>query len=897
MPSERQEELADDRFVPVGLGEREKLARFLEAHGRQITQDWLARSAADEAVARPYLAEGPDGAGEVAASLLALIEHVREGGHDMHLPAHAAWLQCWHETGMSRGNIRDHFHALRDVTLEALERTDTIGEAEKRPLRMLLEAAVRNLRLETSEYETRRLLAEAVAERQRYQGLFDTSADSIVIVDLESLEILDANPAAERLLERTRSELQGLPLRALHDDLPLILPGLLAPRPDGRTPTYNLPLRRRDGSLMVVAINATTLEYGGHRASQVLMRDITERVRFREELARRADELQEQVAGQVSELERLGTFLENIIDALPARLLVLDENLNVLHANQAYLQERRNSDPVAGRHITEVFPRELLEDAGLLDQMRQTLETGSRLRWSAYRQPTPDHNERLLDIAIEPCPGAEGQRYLLVTLEDVTERQRQFYARLVLHHIVEAMLGVRDVDRLVHTLLTGITAGGAVGLGFNRAVVLLADEEARLLRAEQGVGPESPEEAGRVWSELSTRLTLEQFLADYEHLPPPEQRPLRDMIERLVFPLDDKERLPALAAHSRETIHVLDAGSDPRVPPELAEALGADEFVVAPMVVQDRIIGVAIADNRITQQSIHGPDIELLTALTNQAALAIDGAIFYAQAKRRADELQEAYSKLEAATERLVRSEALAAIGEVTAIVAHEIRNPLSTIGGFARMLRRRCHEVEIVKRNARIIEEEVAKLEDILSGLLDFSKPSRPRLEACSLAEIIRASIVSTQGQRERGNFELIEQISEDLPLVPVDCHQMEQVVRNLIINALDAMPYGGKITVGARREGNQVILWVSDTGMGIPAHHLDQIFDHFFTTKPTGTGLGLALAKKIVEDHGARLEVSSEEGVGSTFSVIFNLDEGEPATPAVLSAGESGDTGKGSS
>lgn len=896
MSSERQEELADDRFVPVGLGERETLARFLEMQGRQITEQWLARSRANEAVAMPYTAPSPEDGEEVEVSLLALIEHVREGGHDMHLPAHVAWLQRWHETGMGRGNIRDHFHALRDATLEALERTDSIAESDKRPLRMLLEAAVRNLRLETSEYETRRLLAEAVSERQRYQGLFDTSADSIVIVDLESLDILDVNPAAERLLERTRSELQGLSLRALHDDLPLILPGLLSPRPDGRTPTYNLPLRRRDGSLMVVAVNATTLEYGGHRASQILMRDITERVRFREELARRADELQEQVSGQVSELERLGTFLENIIDALPARLLVLDENLKVLHANQAYLQERRNSEQVAGRHITEVFPRELLEDAGLLQQMRNTLETGARLRWSAYRQPTPDHNERLLDIAIEPCPGAEGQRYLLVTLEDVTERQRQFYARLVLHHIVEAMLGVRDVDRLVHTLLTGITAGGAVGLGFNRAVVLLADEDAGVLRAQQGIGPESPEEAGRVWSELSTHLTLEQFLADYEHLPPPDQRPLHAMIERLVFPLDDPDNLPALAVHSRETVHVLDAATDPRVPAALAEALGADEFVVAPMVAQDRIIGVAIADNNINQQTIHGPDVELLTALTNQAALAIDGATFYAQAKRRADELQEAYSKLEAATERLVRSEALAAIGEVTAIVAHEIRNPLSTIGGFARMLRRRSDEAEIVKRNARIIEEEVSKLEDILSGLLDFSKPSRPRLEACSLADIIHASITSIQGRRERGDFELVEEISEDLPLVPVDCHQMEQVISNLIINALDAMPYGGKVTVGARQEGQQVILSVSDTGMGIPAHHLEQIFDHFFTTKPTGTGLGLALAKKIVEDHGARLDVTSEEGVGSTFSVIFNLDGGGAATPAALSMSEPGDTGKGS-
>jgi signal transduction histidine kinase len=211
-------------------------------------------------------------------------------------------------------------------------------------------------------------------------------------------------------------------------------------------------------------------------------------------------------------------------------------------------------------------------------------------------------------------------------------------------------------------------------------------------------------------------------------------------------------------------------------------------------------------------------------------------------------------------------------------------------------MLRRRSGEVEIVQRNARIIEDEVRKLEGILSGLLDFSKPTRPRLEACSLGDIVRASLTSIQGRLENERFRLAAEISPDLPLLPMDCHQMEQVVTNLVINALDAMPDGGTVTVAARQEGAEVILAVSDTGQGIPAHHLEQIFDHFFTTKPTGTGLGLALAKKIVEDHGARLQVTSAEGAGSTFAVVFHLDGSGPASPGSLPPSHPGDTGKGS-
>jgi signal transduction histidine kinase len=133
---------------------------------------------------------------------------------------------------------------------------------------------------------------------------------------------------------------------------------------------------------------------------------------------------------------------------------------------------------------------------------------------------------------------------------------------------------------------------------------------------------------------------------------------------------------------------------------------------------------------------------------------------------------------------------------------------------------------------------------------------------------------------------------MAPDLPLVPVDCHQMEQVVSNLIINALDAMPDGGTVTVAARHEGERVVLAVSDTGVGIPPQHVERIFDHFFTTKPSGTGLGLALAKKIVEDHGARLEVTSQEGAGSSFAITFILDQSATHAPS-----DGADAGKGPS
>ena len=594
---------------------------------------------------------------------------------------------------------------------------------------------------------------------------------------------------------------------------------------------------------------------------------------------RRAEELQAQLAARLDEVENLQAFLENVINALPARLLVLDENLTVLHANSAYLRQRRLSrEDVEGVHISEVFPHSLLEEAGLRQAMENTLATGDRVRWAGFRQATEDHAERILNIGLDPCAGTRGERNLLITIEDVTERHRQLYERSILHQIVQAMLGMQELPRLLHAILTGITAGGAVGLGFNRAILLLADEEQGVLRAEMAVGPENSAQASQIWSELSDRRTLAEFLNAFDRLPPPEERPLRDLVARLSFPLSDTSVLPMLAAATRETVYVLDAADDPRVPSELRDALAAPEFVVAPLVVQDKIIGVAIADNSVTGQRINQTDVQLLTALANHAALAVDSARLYAAEQRRANELEEAYRKLADATERLVRSQALAAIGELTAIVAHEIRNPLSTIGGFAKMLQRRASDVQIVERNARIIVEEVAKLEGILSALLDFSKPSRPQFTQCSLQAVLEPSVQMVQPRAEKQGVRIEVQVAPDLPPLPLDCRQMQQVVTNLAFNALDAMPEGGLLSLHAWREGNVVKLAVADTGQGIPAAHQDQIFDTFFTTKTTGTGLGLALARKVIEDHGATVEVASTEGTGTTFTIVFNLDQAVP-------------------
>ena len=223
--------------------------------------------------------------------------------------------------------------------------------------------------------------------------------------------------------------------------------------------------------------------------------------------------------------------------------------------------------------------------------------------------------------------------------------------------------------------------------------------------------------------------------------------------------------------------------------------------------------------------------------------------------------------------QEIVHAEKLTTIGEVTAIVAHEIRNPLSTIGGFARAISRQPDKKDTTQRNARIIIEEVERLEQILQSLLDFTKPSKPDLVLHNIEPIITSISNMIRQEAEAGGVELDIQVEEDLPEVHVDERQLHQVMLNLTKNALEAMPDGGRLQIGARKIAETVEVYVSDTGEGIPEEHLEQIFDTFFTTKRTGTGLGLSLTRKIVQEHGGELHVSSQPSEGTTLVIALPL------------------------
>ncbi len=234
----------------------------------------------------------------------------------------------------------------------------------------------------------------------------------------------------------------------------------------------------------------------------------------------------------------------------------------------------------------------------------------------------------------------------------------------------------------------------------------------------------------------------------------------------------------------------------------------------------------------------------------------------------------EVESKTEAlrqSHERLLRSERFAAVGEAAAYVSHEIKNPLMIIGGFAKQLLRQPNLPPTAGEKLQIIVDEVKRLENFLGELRDFTRPALPKKQEVDLNNLIREVVGMMQDNAAANNITFDLQLDESLPLVAIDPNQMKQVLINLIKNALEAIEADGKITLTTRLMKDQIHLAVTDTGKGIPPEVMAEIFNPFFTTKKSGTGLGLPVVNKIVEDHHGTITVESTPQRGTTFTVIL--------------------------
>ncbi len=341
--------------------------------------------------------------------------------------------------------------------------------------------------------------------------------------------------------------------------------------------------------------------------------------------------------------------------------------------------------------------------------------------------------------------------------------------------------------------------------------------------------------------------------------------PRRDRVGRRV-PLEPEAPLLAtLVYRLREPILVEDALSDPRVADEVRLASGARAYLGLPLVVRDQVIGTAVIVETRGPRLFTPAEVERAAAIANQLAVAADNARLY-------EDLRRSYADLARAQQQLIEGERLAALGELSAVVAHEVRNPLGVIFNSIGSLRRLVRPAGDAKMLFDIVEEEADRLNRIVGDLLDFARPSTPQVLP-ELLDRVAEDAVGAAIAQHGGRVELARDFDPDLPPVAMDARLVRQAVLNVAVNAVQAMPRGGRITLRTRREPTAARVEIEDSGPGIPDEVRERIFEPFFTTKASGTGLGLAVVRRIVEGHGGEVTVWSAPGAGTIFVLRFPL------------------------
>ncbi|MGQ9688114.1 MAG: GAF domain-containing protein [Desulfobaccales bacterium] len=468
----------------------------------------------------------------------------------------------------------------------------------------------------------------------------------------------------------------------------------------------------------------------------------------------------------------------------------------------------------------------------------------------------------------EPQPFDPGNRQLLFTMaglivnalenaltyqqvETLAERNERMVRNLtVLQQVSQAMLTTVQEDRLLDIILQGLVQPS--GLGFDRVLILQVDEATQTLRGRKGAQrpPEPP------------HLPLAEVLFQ----PLAHEIPVSDW----QVPIS-----PGLGAMAQAVLRMRPVHQAPSASPTGATTRGelnfdAQEYYVVPLVVKDRATGVIVVDNQASGRPLEPEPLHALQMLATQAALTLENAHLYSTIEANNRELM-------LIRERMMESDRLAALSSLASGMAHEIRNPLVSIGGFARRIAKLVEKDSPLRGYVEVIQEEVSKLEKLLREILDFTGENLSYFGDHELTQLIDDTLPLVQRDLEAANIKVVKDL-QPVPRVHCDDRQIKQVFYNLFQNARQAMhDKGGTLAIRTytqeREDGYYAAAEVSDTGGGIPLEVLHNIFNPFFSTREQSTGLGLSIAQRIIARHYGHIEVKNELGKGVTFIVTLPI------------------------
>jgi len=559
--------------------------------------------------------------------------------------------------------------------------------------------------------------------------------------------------------------------------------------------------------------------------------------------------------------------LITILPKLKTIIFAVDIDLKIQFQNEAICEELGiESCNFAGEDIWNVLPPHIIQKYNIVPAIKTVFESSNDLEiHNIIYSDSPFNNPTVMDIEIKRI--AQEKPLVLLLIKDATQKARKGEELLLLFELSYLMQETKDLDKLSYLILTAVTAGHA--FGFNRAFLLLVDEGKKFLKGRMGLGPTSNEEARDIWSQVSQK-SLKELLLTFNKLSSKKELPLFPLVEKLTYKMDSA---PESIKTSIEQKKVVKAKREKIETKDntIFDTLGVDEFIIIPLVSNERTFGIILADNIFNRAPITGENFEELNIFANSASLAIDGVMEYRRLENRKRELEEYQKLISRLKDKFRFSEKLSTLSETVAYIAHEIRIPLSNIGGFASGILRKPDDMERVRKNAGIIADETKRLERLLTRAITFVKGPEIRLTLENINDVIIDIIESMANDFHEKDIAVTKSLDTNLPLLPIDRDRIKQAFLNILRNAIHSTKKGDEITIKTLEENDTIKITFNDTGGGIQKEILNNIFNPFFSTRKRGLGLGLTITQKIINAHGGFIKVESEKGKGTTFNVFL--------------------------
>jgi signal transduction histidine kinase/putative methionine-R-sulfoxide reductase with GAF domain len=430
-----------------------------------------------------------------------------------------------------------------------------------------------------------------------------------------------------------------------------------------------------------------------------------------------------------------------------------------------------------------------------------------------------------------PHPFSKGEEEMLTTVAN--------QAAVCIEN--SGLMETLDIDEILRLVLEGVTKN----IGFDRARLYLVNEKRNVLECKMAVGIDG------------------------------------EKIKGITLRLDPEDSIVARSIFEKQPFVIPDASTDQRVNPILKEKFNLHSLVVIPLLTKEKALGAIAADFVEPNKNITKEALESTMVFAQQAGLAIHNAFMYQELKTFSQQMEEKIQRttadLRKTEAQLIRSEKLAALGQLAAGIAHEIRNPLTSINILIHSLTENLSSGDSHREDLKVIEEEINRINEILDRFLRFAKPAAPLLEKTDVASIFEETLQLIRPRIEKQRI-VVRKEFQALPIILMDREQIKQVALNLLLNAVQAMPEGGTLTLRGQNseDGQWIRISIQDSGMGIPSEDMNKLFDPFFSTKEGGVGLGLSIAHRIIDQHHGKIEVESNPGEGTLFALWLPIDNG---------------------